>query len=549
MKMLFHRNKNKSHDDRGVTLLELILAISIFSIAAIVLFQGFVTSGRINKKSNLYLEATTTAQNVMEELKSKTFADVSAAFNYPLDRITGRCRFAFLDSDSDKNNINSGGDTSITIREVVKEMSEVGESYNGVRLYQKEDGEDTSKVTASVISKDGGATYEFNPRKTGENASKYYFEMTNVKGLHETFDVLVEFDGSEDSGYKKGSFLDENEKNDFEMPNIAKLDTKTNAFLVMGKNWDGKAMKYMVAGQLEAAKNEWNSWTDQKKQESNISQPEGNDILDQDDVYAHTNRTLHVKLEESSGIVTAKAQYVLDASSYKKEGGNELQTMSLCPGDSSGQHTGKGSCFCTYNSAYTAFYSSEVDTDLKGIYIFYYPNYNSTSPSAPLDTIEFENTINYPVTLYVIKQREEASGVPAANAQEISYRMNLKVTESPEKEIPGSNTPATPNWNTSPSLFKAKTILRTNLDYNMSQTEDVTARDKVTQMKLTYSDTSSKKVSDNYAKSILQVNGLDDRKVKDRIYTAKVSVYKAGAAAENFPEEKLVATLDGAKED
>ena len=70
MKMLFHRNKNKSHDDRGVTLLELILAISIFSIAAIVLFQGFVTSGRINKKSNLYLEATTTAQNVMEELKS-----------------------------------------------------------------------------------------------------------------------------------------------------------------------------------------------------------------------------------------------------------------------------------------------------------------------------------------------------------------------------------------------------------------------------------------------------------------------------------------------
>ena len=81
--------------------------------------------------------------------------------------------------------------------------------------------------------------------------------------------------------------------------------------------------------------------------------------------------------------------------------------------------------------------------------------------------------------------------------------------------------------------------------------DEIESRSKITQMSLTYSDTASvvKTVSGNYAKTILQVNGLDDRKVKDRIYTAKVSVYKAGAAAKNFPEEDLVATLDGAKED
>lgn len=243
--------------------------------------------------------------------------------------------------------------------------------------------------------------------------------------------------------------------------------------------------------------------------------------------------------------MTAKARYVLDASGYTKEGGNELETMSLCAGDSTkgGKHTGENGCFCKYSSAFTSFYSSEADTDLKGVYIFYYPNYNSTSTSSPLDYIEFENTINYPVNLYVIKQREEKSGQPLTSAKEISYRMNLKVTESPEEE--------TPNWNTSPSIFKSKTILRTNLDYDISEVDEIESRSKITQMSLTYSDTASvvKTVSGNYAKTILQVNGLDDRKVKDRIYTAKVSVYKAGAAAKNFPEEDLVATLDGAKED
>ena len=51
------------------------------------------------------------------------------------------------------------------------------------------------------------------------------------------------------------------------------------------------------------------------------------------------------------------------------------------------------------------------------------------------------------------------------------------------------------------------------------------------------------------AKKILSCNSLDDREAEDRIYTAKVSVYKAGAAEKNFPDSDLVVTLDGSKED
>ena len=63
--------KKYNNSNAGMTLLEVIVAVSIFSITAIVLLQSFVTSNRINKKSNTYMEATTVAQNIMEEIKAK----------------------------------------------------------------------------------------------------------------------------------------------------------------------------------------------------------------------------------------------------------------------------------------------------------------------------------------------------------------------------------------------------------------------------------------------------------------------------------------------
>ena len=76
--------KKYNNSNAGMTLLEVIVAVSIFSITAIVLLQSFVTSNRINKKSNTYMEATTVAQNIMEEIKAKKFEEVSLSFNYPV---------------------------------------------------------------------------------------------------------------------------------------------------------------------------------------------------------------------------------------------------------------------------------------------------------------------------------------------------------------------------------------------------------------------------------------------------------------------------------
>lgn len=539
--------QEKKSADSGMTLIEIIVAVSIFCIAAAILLQGFVTSGRINRKSNRYLEATSLAQNVMEEIKSRDFGDVSRSFNYPLDN-QGRCRFRFLNDSVNETLV--GGELQI------KEVQKEGSSYKDVRQYKTEDGEDTSRVTASVISRDGGNTYEFNPRTAGENASQYFFQMTNVTNLREKFDVLVEFDGSRASGYKKKSIgKTEEGKNDFLTPNITRLDTKTNGFLIMGENWDQNAMNTMITMQLQEAQKVWQEdfykWTEQyknthgqdpdtaAKEEYETANPKPAEQLAYEDVYAHTRRLLNIRLEQSGGTVTARASYVLHTYDYKKEGGGKYDTMSLCPCGGRGLTEDVDGCFCTYKSAYVSFYSSEADAELKNIFVFYYPNYQSTNTSEPLDEIVFDNTINLPVNLYVTKQRAPEEDKAPTLQQEVSYRVSMKIIEDPAAL---GNT----NWNTNPNLYKSQTKLRTNLDYDISSQENISERTRLRQLTLTYTDNNRSVISS--AKTIVDMNGLDDAEASDRIYTAKVSVYRAGAAAKGFPKEDLVVTLDGAKE-
>lgn len=466
--------KNRKNSNSGMTLLEVIIAVSIFSIASIVLLQSFVMSGRINKKSNVYLEATTVAQNLMEEVKAGDLAKISRAFNYP------KYKFSFLNSLDD-----------VGVREVLPSDTS-GAAYNPVRLYRKDsdstatDEELASIVTASVISKDDGITYTLNPREKGTYASKYFFELTNVKSSvdsHERFDALIKFDGSKSSHYKKENSIDEDQKNDYEMPNIAKLNTKTDAIISIEKDqWWNPFLTYF----------------------SSIKNDLGNPLYSEEEIYQmyrRAKRKIDVTLNPESGnIINVEEQYTISYNDFE----------------------------------YTESISVLRTDDLKNVCIFYYPNYNSTgSGERALDVIEFDNSINQPVNLYIAKQRTN----DVTSAQENAYRMRLTVIEKNKYE----------NWSTNPSLYPGVTKLRTNLGYNIAS-EDSGKRDRVNnQMLLIYS--SGNTARNEAAKKMLKYNTLDDREAKDRIYTTKVEVYKAGAAEKGFPSDELVVSLDGSKED
>ena len=502
------KDRKRKNMNAGMTLIELIVAVSIFSIAAVVLLQSFVTSGRINSKSRLYLEATTMAQNLMEEIKSRKFEEVSLAFNYPIDSTTGDTRINFLNTQ--KNRIENG---TLGIREVMRNTNDKGDmTYSDVSQYK--DGVDESKVTASVISTDGGKTYKFNPRKKGKNASKYYFELTDVNADHESFDALVEFDGSVDSGYKEKTTAANtgNGKNDYLSPNISDMNSKTNALLTEAKYPD---KNYLT----ENLKNCLSSFDPDTE--------EGAALVDE--IYDHSVKMLTLRIEENGGSVKIYEDRELDPWDWIKA--NYPDRM-----DTNSTDFGK-----TIESSGIV-YSTETGEKMENIFLFYYPNYNSTSSASPLDRIILDNRINYEVNFYVSKQQDGQS-----HAQEKLYRMSLTVKENPTARNKS-------NWNTNASLYRAVTKLRTNLDYDISDENEGAERLKTNQMSLIYQAVDNNgvdgiKAPGISAKKILSCNSLDDREAEDRIYTAKVSVYKAGAAEKNFPDSDLVVTLDGSKED
>ncbi|MFV0465088.1 MAG: prepilin-type N-terminal cleavage/methylation domain-containing protein [Lachnospiraceae bacterium] len=71
--------KKWSDDQRGFSLIELLVALSILMIITAPLLHGFLTSARVNSKARKVLEATTVGSNILEQLKSVDLNQVSGS--------------------------------------------------------------------------------------------------------------------------------------------------------------------------------------------------------------------------------------------------------------------------------------------------------------------------------------------------------------------------------------------------------------------------------------------------------------------------------------
>lgn len=71
-------------NNKGFTLLELLIAVAVLAIIIVPMLRGFVTSHRVNAKSRHLMRATTLAQNEMEIFEKEKLEDLldSAKFNY-----------------------------------------------------------------------------------------------------------------------------------------------------------------------------------------------------------------------------------------------------------------------------------------------------------------------------------------------------------------------------------------------------------------------------------------------------------------------------------
>ncbi len=208
-KMKKHSNKL---NNKGFTLVELILAMIILAAVIGPFLHAFMTSTKMNMKSRNRSQATTLAQNVMEGLKTEAYLEDGAG-NYTdvtlphLQTVMNQFTYPTIDSTYDnffvlpKENI-----TSATVGEIIQ-------------------------GTPSIVSADGGRTSTFNER----DDYRYYMYLLNVKQQGSTFDILVTLDGSE---YGESATSGQN-FNAAELVQIPSIDTNFDA--VCTKNFDTEA--------------------------------------------------------------------------------------------------------------------------------------------------------------------------------------------------------------------------------------------------------------------------------------------------------------------
>lgn len=80
---------------KGLSLVELLVAITILAIIIVPLLRGFVSSAKLNQKSKRMLKATMVAENIMEDFEDLSIEELEASFGTP--DATGVYQFTLQD--------------------------------------------------------------------------------------------------------------------------------------------------------------------------------------------------------------------------------------------------------------------------------------------------------------------------------------------------------------------------------------------------------------------------------------------------------------------
>ena len=172
--------RNSKVNNKGFSLVELIVTIAILAIVVAPLLNAFVISARTNAKAREKLYVTTIAENLMEGIEQLSLDELAYQFNYPnqaFDLVTS--------SNISKVPGAEGEEASIPAMELTLEKKndggEMTYSYapaltiEDVRRLYPTLTNPQDLVSASVVSGAAG-DYTF----VGQNSHKYYFLLNNL---------------------------------------------------------------------------------------------------------------------------------------------------------------------------------------------------------------------------------------------------------------------------------------------------------------------------------------------------------------------------------
>lgn len=152
-------------DNRGMSLIELMIAVAMLAVVMTPMFHSFLVSMKNNSKARNMFRATTVANNLMESLEAFSLEEICMQFN-----------------------------TSGNFK-VYPQAEAVPESGTQMTMQYKELGEEVAGVEVKSVGRvevDGELQYVFK----GTPSKKYYFVMKNIYEDGNYFDAKITLDSS-----------------------------------------------------------------------------------------------------------------------------------------------------------------------------------------------------------------------------------------------------------------------------------------------------------------------------------------------------------------
>lgn len=195
--------RKDKQDNRGFTLVELLLSIVLLAILLLPALYGFISAAKINKEANEMQVETSLAQNVLETVKNLSIGETAIQFYGKDAMVTLR------------NNYNFETYSNDGYGEYIKDIT-----GKLVRVEATD-----SLASVDITTSGSSSVYSFNPpadRKT------FYFGMLNVTANGGAgYDALVTLDAAEYSDTSKYN----NTMNNYKMPELLDLNQEAVAVI------------------------------------------------------------------------------------------------------------------------------------------------------------------------------------------------------------------------------------------------------------------------------------------------------------------------------
>lgn len=411
--MLKRDKQHRKLNNKGMTLVEVIVTITILVLVSGFILSSFVSAMRAATKSRDLHRATTVAQNVMEGINLKTAEELAYQFNYPtiLDT-TGTVEmnnFSVYPSTMFqyetkysvgelREEVDASGNITLKVPGEYRSLTE----YNALLMDKVTNAYSIANTASAYMSDMTTDTYEFLQDVDG----KYIYYMRNMESDGAYYNAKITIDGSSYRASGTSSIDANSEK----LVSIPTIDSTYDAVEVMAYNADELALNELAV--LEPSE------TVERSKLHRIITITVDDAL----MPGNIHRTK----------VDVDYDYYFD----KADG-----TMSrIYPHES---HTWD-------NTGY------ETSKQLRNIYFYYYPLYKEGSST---DTIVFNNPDNLDIELYVIKQEGFGLSQNEIRTKEQSYKVTFNVNETTLNSVGNSHVTLHTNWNENLNAVYSSTAL------------------------------------------------------------------------------------------